>query len=67
MARFWAKKVLVCASCLELAEKAESELDVAFARAKAHALLQLEQRVLSGKLLELPGLMLPGVGEADVA
>lgn len=51
--RFW-RKVLVCKSCGEIADKAESELVRQHALALEHSLNWLEQRVLAGELNGLP-------------
>lgn len=53
-AQFWNKKILVCPSCAELADRAKARLDVMMKRAHAQAVMDLEERLLRGQLLEAP-------------
>lgn len=64
-ARLWQRKILLCARCAELADGAKALLDAAQRRAAAQALQELEQLVLSGKLLESEATALPGFGARD--
>lgn len=65
-ARLWERKILVCAPCGELADKAKAELDAAHRRAEAQALMYLEQQILSGALLAKgSGMDLPGIGATE--
>jgi hypothetical protein len=62
-ARLWDKRIVLCAPCADRADRAKAELESAQARARHEALLQLDQMVLSGALLEAQGLDLPGFGD----
>ncbi len=64
-ARLWERKILMCKSCGELADKALAELQAAQRRAEAHAMMFLEQQILRGQLLTAPGIQLPGFGELE--
>ena len=65
-ARLWERKLLVCLTCGELGDKALAEIKIALARAEQQAMMFLEQRIMSGGLLEPgTGMDLPNVGIAD--
>jgi hypothetical protein len=65
-ARLWERKILVCVSCGELADKAKAELDAAHRRAEAQAMMYLEQQIMSGALLAKgSGMDLPGIGDTE--
>ncbi len=48
--RFW-RRLLLCATCVELARKAERELIAAHDRARAQSMIWLEQYVMAGGVL----------------
>lgn len=65
-ARLWERKILLCKSCGELADKAKAELDAAQRRAADQALMYLEQLIMSGRLVAMDsGMQLPGIGDVD--
>lgn len=55
-AKFWNKKIVVCPSCFELADRAKARVDQTMKRAHAQALGKLEEMLLSGELRMSPTL-----------
>lgn len=61
-ARLWDRRIVLCASCAELADKAKAELEAAHRRAEMQAMMFLDQHILRGALLTTAVAQLPGIG-----